>query len=52
MTGTNTELIKNITANVNIDYTLLNLSKVTVANNDFSKVVGNNFYLKIANRII
>ena len=48
LTGTNTELIKNITANVNIDYTLLNSSKLIVANNDFSKVVGNNFYLKIA----
>ena len=47
LVATNKELIKNITANVNVDYTLLNSSKESVANNDFSKVVGNEFYLKI-----
>ena len=48
LNGTNTQLIKSITANVNVDYTLLNSLQVEVANNDFSKVIGSEFYLKIA----
>lgn len=47
LVATNNELIKNITANINVDYTLLNSSKEAIANNDFSKVIGKDFYLKI-----
>ena len=46
LTGENIEGIKSITANVNKPYTLLNSSKNAVTGNDFSKVVGSNFYLR------
>lgn len=46
LTGENTEAIKSITANVNKPYTLLNSSKKLVDNNDFSKVIGSEFYLR------
>ena len=49
LTGTNTDLIKEISTEVNVNYTLLDSSKNVVANNDFSKVIGNNgFYLQIS----
>ena len=50
LTGTNTDSIKEIEANVNIDYTLLfsDSSEDVVSNNDFTKVIDNDFYLKIA----
>ena len=44
----NADLITKITATVTpSEYTLLNGSKNEVSNNDFSKVINNNFYLKI-----
>ena len=49
LTGTNTELIKKIDADVNVNYTLLDSSKNAVENNDFSKVIGNDgFYLQLS----
>lgn len=47
LTGTNTEDIRAITANINKNYTLLNTSKNAVEDNDFTKVIGGDFYLKI-----
>ena len=47
LTGTNTENIKEITASVNKNFTLLDSSKNVVSNNEFSKVVNTNgFYLR------
>ena len=51
LSGTNTENIDEITATVtpNKTYTLLkDPAQTTVNNNDFTKVIGNNFYLKFA----
>ena len=48
LTGENTDLIKEIeVTNNNIAYTLLDASKNEVNNNDFSKVINKNFYLKV-----
>ena len=47
LTGTNTENIKEITASVNKNFTLLDSSKNVVINNEFSKVVNTDgFYLR------
>lgn len=47
LTGTNTENIKEITASVNKNFTLLDSSKNVVSNNEFSKVVNTDgFYLR------
>ena len=48
--GTNTSLIDTINATIspNKSYTLLNSNRTAVSNNDFSKVVGSNFYLRFA----
>ena len=46
--GENKELVKEIIPTVNVNYTLLNSSKVAVEDNDFTKIVGNSgFYLQI-----
>ena len=47
LSGTNTDLIKEISATLNVNATLLDSSKKEVANNYFSKVIGDNFYLRI-----
>lgn len=52
LTGTNTELIKEITATLNVNATLLDSSKKEVKDNTFRKVIGSNFYLKIAKNSI
>lgn len=52
LSGTNTDLIKEIEAELNVNATLLNSSKNAVKDNAFSKVIGNNFYLKIAKNSI
>ena len=47
LTGTNIENIKEITASVNKNFTLLDSSKNVVSNNEFSKVVNTDgFYLR------
>ena len=49
LNGENTERIKEVTANVNVQsYKLLDVDKKEVTNNEFSKVIGNKFYLKIS----
>ena len=47
--GTNTELIKSLEATVSPStYTLLDKDKKAVSKNDFSKVIGTNFYIQIS----
>ena len=47
LTGENVGQIKEITASINKNFTLLDSSKKVVDNNEFSKVIGNNgFYLR------
>ena len=47
--GTNTELIKSLEATVSPStYTLLDKDKKAVSENDFSKVLGTNFYIQIS----
>ena len=48
LSGTNTDLITQINATItpNKSYTLLNSSKNVVSGNDFTNVIGNNFYLR------
>lgn len=47
LSGDNIENIKEIQANVNKSYTLLEESGKKVENNDFTKVIGKRFYLKV-----
>ena len=48
LTGTNKELIKQIVPNVNVDYILLNSSKIEIPGNDFNQIIGSEFYLKVS----
>ena len=52
LTGENAEKIKSITADVNKPYTLLDASKNIVQDNNFSEVIGSDFYLRIDKRDI
>ena len=47
LSATNANLISSVTGTVNKSYTLLDANKNVISGNDFSKVVGKTFYLRL-----